>query len=323
MENKNGATEKESRILVAGIGGVGGLLAGPLIRTYGDAVSLMARGDRKEYLKKNGLTLHSDVYGEFTVHPAVVTDDPSKLPRQDLILICVKNSDLAACITQLLPVIGKDTILVPVMNGISAGEMLRKSVSCGIVCDSVIYTVSGTQEDFSVRQTGNFTNVLIGSMESDPAAVLSAKGVSELLQNAGINGRYREDVRKEIWKKFILNCAYNVVTAARGVPIGVIVNNTQWVEEYNTLLEEAWRVSCAEGVGLDAAVVEEFKNRLYTYTPDSESSLSRDFAHHREGEWQIFSSEVIRRADRTGVEVPMTRKYECLMRERIAKWNKQ
>ena len=311
------------KILIAGIGGVGGLLAGPLIRTYGDAVSLMARGARKEHLQKEGLTLHSDVFGEFTVQPAVVTDDPSGLSKQDLILICVKNGDLSACITQLLPVIGEDTILVPVMNGISAGENLRKAVSCGIVCDSVIYTVSGAQKDFSIRQTGNFTNVFIGSMEADPAAADAARQVSELLQYAGINGKYREDVRREIWKKFVLNCAYNVVTAARGVPTGAIVASKEWTEEYNELIEEAWQVSCAENVGLDRSVVEEFQKRLYAYAPDSESSLSRDFAQHREGEWQIFSSEVIRRAERTGVEVPITRKYERLMRERVGSWNIQ
>ena len=63
------------KITVVGIGGVGGLLSGVLIRQYGDDVSLIARGPRAEHLRTNGLTLHSDAYGEFTVKPAGVTDD--------------------------------------------------------------------------------------------------------------------------------------------------------------------------------------------------------------------------------------------------------
>ena len=60
--------------------------------------------------------------------------------------------------------------------------------------------------------------------------------------------------------------------------------------------------------------------RLFNYVPGSESSLSRDFSKHAEGEWKIFSSEVIRRAEKHGIDVPVTRQYEALMRERVESW---
>ena len=83
------------KIMVVGIGGVGGVLAANLVKKYGADVSLVARGKRKEALQQNGLTLHSDLYGEFTVRPACVEQDPAACGVQDLILICVKNDALA------------------------------------------------------------------------------------------------------------------------------------------------------------------------------------------------------------------------------------
>ena len=79
------------KLTIIGVGGVGGLLAGVLIRRYGDAVSLIARGERLKRLREQGLTLRSDAYGSFTVQPATVTDRADTLPVQDAVLVCVKN----------------------------------------------------------------------------------------------------------------------------------------------------------------------------------------------------------------------------------------
>ena len=136
------------RITIIGIGGIGGLLAGPLIRTYGEAVSLVARGERAEHLRTNGLTLHSEYFGDDTVKPATVVEDPKDLPEQDLVLICVKNGSLDDLISSMIlqdgqacALIGENTVVIPVMNGVSAGDLLREKLPQGILCDSVIYTV--------------------------------------------------------------------------------------------------------------------------------------------------------------------------------------
>ena len=171
-----------SKIAVIGAGGVGGFVSAMLASHLPD-VTVVARGDRGKTIEERGLILHSDYKGEITAHPVVVSSVPD-LEDQDVVFICVKNYSLEQVLDELKhgrdgkPVVRDGTVLVPVMNGISAGENLRKAVSCGIVCDSVIYTVSGAQKDFSIRQTGNFTNVFIGSMEADPAAADAARQVT-------------------------------------------------------------------------------------------------------------------------------------------------
>ena len=309
-----------ARILVFGIGGVGGLLAAPLVKTYGDAVSLIARGARGEHIRQQGLTIHSDDLGNYTVYPAAVTDDPGELPEQDVVFLCVKNGNLEEAARQLRPAVGENTAVVPLMNGVSAGEVLRRELARGHICDGVIYTVSGIEPDQSIRQIGKITRVLIGADGDDAPAKAAAEYAAGLLAGAGVKCCYRENTRQEVWKKFVMNCAFNVVTAARGATTDEITADPQWTEEYRTLLTEAWQVSCAEGSGLDKTVVDGFMTRLFNYVPGSESSLSRDFSKHAEGEWKIFSSEVIRRAEKHGIDVPVTRQYEALMRERVESW---
>lgn len=151
------------KIMVVGVGGVGGVLAANLVKKYGESVSLIVRGPRRESLRQNGLTLHSDLYGEFTVHPACIEENPALCGVQDLILICVKNGGLQKVCQQISPVVGEHTAVMAVMNGVSAGQELAQRLGKGVLVDSVIYTVSSAGSDYSITQKGSYTYLNIGS----------------------------------------------------------------------------------------------------------------------------------------------------------------
>ena len=310
-------TENKPWIAIYGIGGIGGLLAGPLIQTYGSGVALIARGARKEALQKEGLTLESEMFGNYTVQPETVVSSLAELEAPNLVLVCVKNGDLPAILPDLKAAVKENAIVVPVMNGITAGDTLREALPCGTICDSVIYVVSGAGADYHIRQTGKFTDLYVGSMTGDPVAKEAAAQVSRVLGDAGIHCEYSEQAKEEIWKKFILNCAFNIVTAARGATIGEIREDVDLRAEYRALLEEAWQVSRAEGVDLPEDIVEEFYQRLWNYTPESTSSLARDYAQGRPGERDIFSAEVARRGEALGIPTPVTTQYVTLLQEAL------
>lgn len=307
-------------ITVVGIGGVGGLLAGVLIRQYGDSVSLIARGSRAEHLRTHGLTLHSDAYGEFTVKPAVVTDDPTGLPVQDLVLVCVKNDALEAAARQIMPIVGPDTVVLPVMNGVTAAKKLRSILPTGTVLGCVIYTVSGAGRDFSITQQGKFTELSIGSQVFDAAEQTKAEETAALFMDAGVQCNAVEDVAVAIWTKYVLNCAYNVATARWGCTIGGIKADESRVEDSRALLTESWKVGVASGVALPEELPEKQLRRILKTSDDSDSSLGRDFAAGRVGELEVFCGDVIRMAAELGVEVPMTQKYYDALKEIAARF---
>ena len=163
-------------IMVIGVGGIGGLIAAPLVRTYGARVSLVQHGPRREAMLADGLTLHSDAYGDMTVHPEHVASKPSELPPCDLILVCVKNPALDDVISSLDGCVHEGTVIIPLMNGVRAYGRLQQAFPQASVLPAVIYVISYVQEDGSIIQKGNFNIVHIGSGEAkaaDPQTGLS------------------------------------------------------------------------------------------------------------------------------------------------------
>lgn len=306
------------KIMIVGVGGVGGLLAAQLVKEYGPAVSLVARGARKESLKENGLTMHGDLYGEYTVQPAAVVEDPAELPVQNVVLICVKNGGLEKVCAQIAPVVGPDTIVMPVMNGVSAGEVIREKLGKGKLLESVIYTVSSANADFSIRQKGSFTYLNIGG--EDKAA---AEKVSKLLNGAGVECKVSEDVQAAIWRKYVLNCAYNVATARWANNIGQLKADAKKRQDCHDLMAEATAVAAAKGVKLDPNVVDKHMATMMEKTaPGSDSSLSRDFDQGIAGEWDVFSGYMVREAARLGVAAPVTEEYFRALQAKVESFQK-
>ena len=317
------------RITVFGVGGVGGTISSMLLKKYGNSVSLIARGARKEHLLQNGLTMRGDVFGEFTVPAENVTADPSTLPPQDIVIICVKNDALQKAADALRPVIHKDTIVVPVMNGVTAYQTLLDRLPCGRVLPSVIYTVSISLPDYSIVQKGDYTTVFAGPLKVSPeypqgsnadANLVADEAEVELqnkaaayfvdvLKEADIDCRLSDHILVNVWSKYILNCAYNVSTARWDCTIGEVKSDPQRYSDYRRLMQEAYSVGCALGIPLPSDLLEKHMKRLDNTTDDSTSSLSRDFADGKAGEMEIFCGDVVRMAENLEIDVPITREY--------------
>ncbi len=306
------------KITVFGVGGVGGAISGKLLKKYDSQVALIARGARKAHLEKEGLTIHGDFLGDFTVEVPVVTDDPGSLPVQDIVIISVKNDALAKAMELLTPVIGEGTIVVPIMNGVTAYKRLMEAFPQAVVLPSVIYTVSMATDDFSVVQKGKYTHVFVGPLtEKDSEA---AHLFHQVMADAEIDCRYSDKVLTEVWNKYVLNCAYNVSTARFGCTVGDIKYDEERRAEYCALMKEACAVGLAEGVSLADDLVDRHMKRLDNTTDDSDSSLSRDFEAHKVGELEVFCGDVIHMAEEKNVDVPMTKKYYQALLEIVESW---
>lgn len=307
-------------IAVLGIGGVGGYLAGMLARAYPD-VFFVARGARKAALEKNGLVLHSEYSGEITARPARVAETAAELDALDYLFICVKNYSLEQVCRTLGDSVTDRTVIVPVMNGVDPAERVRTLVGRGTVVESVIYTVAFANPDFSVTQQGDFTTVKLGISNAAPDQQAAVERTRDLLAGAGVDARVSEDIQTEIWRKYMLNCAYNVLTAAYDRPIGPLRDDPVTRQAYHDLLRETCRVARAKGVALTEEIVEtEYDRFLHVLKPDATSSLQRDLhpaggAPHGQTELDTFSGYLVREARRLGVDVPLTERYDKLLRE--------
>lgn len=281
----NGSNKK---IAVVGVGGVGGFLAGAIGSVYEDRLTLAARGDRLVSLRERGLVLHSDLRGEMRVRPhAVVT--AQELEVQDFIFLCVKNYSLEEACAQIRHAVGEHTVVIPVMNGVDPGDRARAALGRGIVVDSLIYIVAFVGPDGGIVHQGGFAKMHIGIRNADARERQAVAQVSDILTAAGVGHSVADDIELEIWRKYILNCAYNVATAAYDNNIG------QLRPEHRL----------------------EFFHRFHDeYRDDATSSLQRDVNAGRRAEVETFSGYLVREAARLGVAAPVSEKMYRLLLER-------
>ena len=291
-------------IMVSGIGGIGGYIASVLCAHESD-VTLVARRKRRQSLEKNGLILHSLLMGERVFHPAV-TDTPASAGIQDMIFICTKTFSLVQALQDVIPCIGPATIVVPMMNGVDHDDITRRTIPCGIVVNTVIFVTCSYRDDYSIDQKSRYARLLVSSPgtagAAEVAAVLNHDGELECTAVA--------DLRPELWHKFILTCAYNTITAYYGCTTRGLAEHPERLQQFRTLIREAYAVARAGDVPLDESVAEDIYDQiLHRRSLDDTSSTARDFLAHRPSELETFGGTLLRYAARWHVSVPLSESF--------------
>lgn len=301
------------KIAVIGIGGVGGFIGGCLAKEKSD-VTFVARGKKADYIKKNGITIHSDVLGDFISYPFKIVENISDLHDQDIIFICVKEYSLEEISKQLKNVINKDTILIPIMNGLNIKSKIKSWIPEANVVESVIYIVSHMDEQYSVHQEGSYAHIHIGTEEDNN---FDLEIVRNILHDAKVDCVIEKKIKQEIWKKYIFNCAFNVVTAYYQTDVQGMRQNPQYLEEYNTLMEEAALVAKSRGVFISKGYIQRQYYYLETQMEgNATSSLKRDIENRKRSELETFSGELCHEARSLGIELPLTQKFYVELKQR-------
>ena len=319
---------KESKIAVVGVGGVGGYIGGMLAKSY-PHVSFVARGARGESIREKGFVLHSDYKGEILVHPETVAGSSRELEKQDIIFVCVKNYSLESACEELKGAVGPDTVVVPVMNGVDPAERTAKTLGAGIVVSALIYIVAFANPDYSVTQQGKFASLRIGipgvapltleaaAAEAEDPKVQAQEAIAytaEILEGADIDFKVSKDIEADIWRKYILNCAYNVSTARYNCNVAGLRADPVKMQEYEALVYEALAVAMKKGVHVGTEDAEGIMHRIREEQADNaSSSMKRDVEAGRPAEIETFSGYIVREGKRLGVPVPVSEQfYEAL-----------
>ena len=297
---------EDKKIAVIGIGGVGGYVAGMLAKAY-PHVTMVARGARGESIRENGLVLHSDYKGEIVAKPERVVP-VREMGQQDYIFICVKNYSLEDVCENIRDMVTDDTVIIPVMNGVDPGEKIRSLIGRGTVVDSLIYTVAFANADFSISQQDTFTWLCIGIKNADQGQQEKVTQVAEILKGADIDYKDDGDIEVEIWRKYILNCAFNVMTAFYDNTIGELRRDPVKAQQYETLVWEAASVGRAKGVALTDEHIQEVIHKFrHVHADNATSSLQRDFQIcKKQTELETFSVYIVQDAQRLGVSIPLS-----------------
>ena len=198
------------RIAILGMGGVGATVAASL-RKHEDDLILIARGRSKEAIQKNGLIFNSELLGPTVIRPSLVSDDAGEIGEVDVLFLCCKSYGLSTACHSYKGIVGPDTLVIPIQNGVIAREMVSNMLEGrGIVADGYIYCFSSIVAPGEVRNIGNILKLGFGIL--DGGENVKAQQIIAMLNDGGMAATYGHNIFKEIWEKYVMmfgnNCAY-------------------------------------------------------------------------------------------------------------------
>jgi 2-dehydropantoate 2-reductase len=290
------------RIAVVGAGGIGGLFGGRLARA-GERVALVARGAHLAAIRAEGLRVRSPD-GDFTVRPPA-TDAPAEVPAligvPDLVLFCVKSYDTGTAAEALRPLLGPDTALLTLQNGVANVDVLAERLGRERVLGGLVYGFAVVERPGVVRHTQG-GRVVLGELDGVPRPRVGA--FLAAAARAGIPAEASPDIRRALWEKYVMICALAGATAVTRRPVGEIRACPEARRLYRLLVEETAALAPAAGVSLPADTVARTVAALDAWQPDTYSSLYHDLVQGRRLELEALHGHAVRLGERHGVPTP-------------------
>lgn len=291
------------KIAVLGIGGIGGVVGASLSKKFDD-ISLISRGKTLEAIKKNGLTLKSDRLGTFTVHPKIATDNVDEIGIVDALIIATKSYGLEAACKQCLPIIGDETIVVPLLNGVAVSEDVKNYTNGkGQIADGCIYAFSNIIEPGVIAHIGELCHIDIGFKDGHKNA--KAEKLAEMLTNAGIETVYSNDIMVPVWEKYIMMCGNSCIFAYNDCAAGEIHKSPEKMKFVKDVYTELYKLAVAEGANVSENVVDKYIG-VFTKLPETAiTSLYRDLKEPgKKTEFDAIIGKAVRLAKKHNISVP-------------------
>ncbi|SHM18812.1 ketopantoate reductase family protein [Bradyrhizobium lablabi] len=288
------------RIAVVGAGGVGGGFGAALAKAGAD-VTFIARGAHLAAMKSAGLKIQGG-RGETHVVPTQATDDPKSIGAVDVVLFCVKLWDVESAGEAIKPLVGPNTAVIPLQNGIDAAERLLpilgpKAVMGGVAQISASITAPGV-----ITQVGTFMRMIFG--ELDGTRSKRGEDFLALCQKAGFDATLSDQIVTELWMKFVLLASNAGITASTRQPIGRLRDDPDIRPVILAAFQEVIDVGRAKGVPLPADALGKIVEFIGHAPPAMKASMALDLDRGNRLELPWLSGKVVELGRQLGVPTP-------------------
>src|SRR6185312_6375593 len=288
------------RIAVVGAGGVGGGCGAALAKAGAD-VTFIARGAHLAAMKGDGLKIESP-RGDTHLAPTQATDDPKSVGKVDIVLFCVKLWDVESAGAHIKPLVGPDTAVVPLQNGIDAPERLIPILGREAVMGGVAQISASIIKPGVIRQVGTFMRMIFGELDGK----ISKRGqdLLALCQKAGFDVTLSEQIVTDLWMKFILLATNSSMTAATRLPIGKLRDDPDLKAIFLASVTEVIDVGRAKGIALPADALAKTLDFLGHAPPAMKASMALDLERGNRLELPWLSGKVVELGCELSVRTP-------------------
>ena len=291
------------KIAVMGAGAIGGYFGGRLAKAGFD-VSFIARGAHLDVIRKNGLKVLSPL-GDFTIHPATVTDDPAEVGPVDVILFMVKNYDTLRAAEQIRPLVGPDTAIIPFQNGVEARAMLSNVLGARHVLGGVAFIPASILEPGVIKHNAELAKLVFG--EFDKQITPRALSFLDALEKAGVTGEIPADISMVLWSKLMFLTSMSAINCITRQPVGLVQSDGETIALYMDAMREVAAVAAAHGVSLGEEAIANNMALAKSFPPNNKTSMFQDLEAGRRLEIDYLSGAVVRLGREKGIETPIHR----------------
>jgi len=272
----------------------------------GQDVTFIARGAHLEAIRANGLVVKSPKLGDFLVRAAAESDTATVGPV-DVVIVSVKAYDNATALPMLTPMIGPDTVVLTLQNGVDSVDEVAAVVGEAQVLGGTTYVATALEGPGLIVQTGVHRSIIFGEVFGDHRQVSPrVQAIADIFATADIQVTAVADARVPIWDKFVYLVAFSGFTGASRLAIGHLWKFPHVQEMFYATSREIAAIAQAEGVAISANRFDTLKDYMDNIPPTTRSSLLIDLQQGKRIEVEALQGAAVRRARKLGVPVPIT-----------------
>lgn len=307
-----------SRILIVGIGGVGGYFGGMLAKSFHErndmSVCFMARGENLKAIKQKGLLVTKGAT-QFYVYPDIVSDNPLDFGKVDYIMLCTKSYDIEEILSKINSCVKEETVFLPLLNGVDSAEKVKMIFPDNLIADGCVHIFSRLSAPGHVRNLGNNQNIFFGVQNADdPRLDL----LSNVFKQAGIDAMLTKDIAAKIWEKFIFISAAATATSYCNKTFGEIKQCEDCCSNLRQLIDECYVLAQHKKIVLPEDIKSKVWNKFLSLIPDATTSMHADYLSGKHNtEVQSLTGYVVEEANKYDFSTPQYQEmYNGLIRGR-------
>lgn len=311
------SAQEKFKIVVIGIGGVGGFVGGKLAARFGASekieIVLAARGENEQAIRARGLKLIT-TEGEQIIKPKLAAD-PAEIVDADLLLLCTKGYGLEETILGLKDNIGERTAILPLLNGVDPADRIASLVPEADIWEGCIYIVSRLTAPGVVEENGNICSIYFGK---DGEITEKQQFVEAVFREAGMDAHLTDEITVRMWEKFVFISALAAATSYLDARLGEVWSNPRHKSLLSELLAEIKQVARAKNIDVSEEALQQKLEKLSHLPKEATSSMHRDFSQGRPSELESLVGYVVREAKELKVPTPV---YDKIYGELVEKQN--
>jgi 2-dehydropantoate 2-reductase len=299
--------EKINSVLIAGAGAIGLTVAQAIYKSDPDCVSILAKGERLERYRKNGLWVNGQridfrlAWGE----------------KADLIIVASKFHHLNEIMEDIAPSVGKDTIILSLLNGISSEEVIGGRLGRERLPLAMVIGIDAAHRGEATTYTRKGV-ICFGDGEGKNGE--REEKIAEFFTRTGVEFKLAPNMKRMLWYKFMINVGINQATAILRLPYGAFMRKgaSGEVPEARLMVEKAMHeviaVANAEGIDLNEEDIENWYKIINTHNPAGLTSMCQDVLAKQKTELEMFGLTIMELGKKHGISVPVNELYYLQLR---------